>query len=1365
MKDTISRPEPNAESELAEPVGTAALREGEGKSCAADEPQALEVQAALLNALPAQVALIDQAGVIVIVNESWRRADTASALQGPDFGVGLNYPAACERADGDCPEEGRAAAIGIRRVLEGAANEFVVEYPSQSPTDHRWFHLRVTPVREDRRAGAVVVHVDITERKQAEEGLQHSQAAARRAAEAQTRDLAGRLITTLESLTDGFFTLDRDWRFTYVNREAERMLSLPREALLGHHIWTEFPEARGSIAHQEYERALRDNVAVQFEMFYEPLDVWLEVRAYPSVNGLAIYCRDITAVQRAGEALRTSEERFRLLAKATSDAIWDWDIVTNALWWNEGFEKLFGHRRADVDPSIKSWTDHIHPEDLTRVTDGIHHVIEHGDESWTDDYRFCRQDGTYADVLDRGHIIRDVAGKAVRMIGGMTDLSERKGLEAKMERLSAEHAVVLNSLGEGVQWIDVDGRIKYENPTAARMLGYEVDELIGKPAHSTMHHTRSDGTAFPQEECRIYATLKDGLARRVTDEVFWRKDGTKFAVEYTCTSVQDKEGRSRGSVVVFDNITERKQTEDALRESNAKFQLLADNVTDAFWIRSPDMKVVHYVSPAFERIWGRSAASLYASPHEWADFTYAEDRPSVLEAFAGLTRDTPSLDIEYRIVRPGGELRWVRARGFQVRDAAQTLIRLTGIVTDITERKRAAEALQTSLEEFRTLAEAMPQIVWITRPDGWNVYFNQHWMEYTGLTLEESYGNGWNQPFHPDDQQRAWLAWQHATASIGTYVLECRLRRADGVYRWWLIRGLPLRDTAGNVIKWFGTCTDIHDLKLAELEISRTNQALQMEIVERKRAEHAADAASRSKSEFLANMSHEIRTPLNGVIGMTELILGTQLSTEQREYVDMVKSSGESLLTVINDILDFSKIEAGMLAVDVIPFDLNDCLATTIKQLATRAHVKALELAYDIHPDVPTALSGDPHRLQQIVTNLLGNAIKFTEQGEVILKVEVETRTEQKVTLRFSVTDTGIGVPPEQQAAIFKPFTQADGSTTRKYGGTGLGLAISTNLVALLGGRIWLESEIGKGSTFHFTVSFDLQLVPLHETATRDAQMMRLRDMPVLVVDDNAVNRRILESMLKHWRMKPVLAASGRAGVAAMQESKRAGAAFPLVLLDSHMPVMNGFSVVEEIRKDPELAGATVLMLTSAGHRGDAARCRALGIAAYLTKPISKAELLEAIFVVLRPPSSPNPEVVTRHTLRENRRQLRILLAEDNRVNQLVATRVLEKRGHTVVVAMNGREALAALDAPGSGLFDLILMDVQMPEMGGLEATQIIRAREQSSGTHLPIIAMTAHAMKGDEERCLEAGMDGYVSKPFQVEDVFATIDRVLEGR
>jgi PAS domain S-box-containing protein len=862
-----------------------------------------------------------------------------------------------------------------------------------------------------------------------------------------------------------------------------------------------------------------------------------------------------------------------------------------------------------------------------------------------------------------------------------------------------------------------------------------------------------------------------------------RGERQEFSLEYPCHSPTDprwfhltvtalRDDRRSGAVVMHVNITDRKLTENALRESTEKFQLLADNITDAFWIRSPDMREVRYISPAFERIWGRPAEGAFVSPDQWVTFIVPEDREPVQRAFATLRADAPSIDIEYRIVRPGGEIRWIRARGFQVRNVARELTSLTGIVTDITERKQAEETLRQSEERFAAAFEQAPIGVALVAPDGRWLKVNRALCDLVGYSEAELLTRTFQDiTYEGDLESDLDNGRQLIRGEIRSYQMEKRYVHARGHLVTVLLNVSLVRDRGGQPLHFISQIQDISERQLAEgalrasaEEVTRTNLALQAEIGERTRAEDAADRANRAKSEFLANMSHEIRTPLNGVVGMTELLLETELGVEQREYVDLVKASGASLLTLIDDILDFSKIEAGKLTLDVIPFNLSDCLATTVKLLAARAHQKGLELAWSIAPDVPTALMGDPSRLRQIITNLIGNAIKFTERGEVVLTVAAEAQTARDVSLRFSVSDTGIGVPQERQDAIFKPFVQADGSTTRKYGGTGLGLAISMNLVALLGGRIWLESEARRGSTFNFTVSFDRQEGPPPARAPREARMDRLRGMPVLVVDDNAVSRRQLEATLSQWRMKPELADSGPTGVAAMQVRKDAGQTFPLVVIDAHMPGMDGFMVAEEIRKDPGLAGAIVMMLTSAGQRGDGARCRELGIAAYLTKPISPPEFLEAILTVLglSPDSLDQHQVVTRHSLRENRRVLRILLAEDNKVNQLVAARLLGKRGHQVVIAENGRLALAALDAPGSARFDLILMDVQMPDMDGFEATAVIREREKVTGAHLPIVAMTANAMKGDRERCLAAGMDGYVSKPIDVEQLLATIEGVL---
>jgi len=565
--------------------------------------------------------------------------------------------------------------------------------------------------------------------------------------------------------------------------------------------------------------------------------------------------------------------------------------------------------------------------------------------------------------------------------------------------------------------------------------------------------------------------------------------------------------------------------------------------------------------------------------------------------------------------------------------------------------------------------------------------------------------------------------------------VEFRIRHARGFWRWVRCREVVIeRDQADQARQILGTVDDITEIKVAQEEL--------------RSAKETAEAASRAKSDFLANMSHEIRTPMNGIIGMTELALDTELMPLQREYLGLVKNSADSLLTVINDILDFSKIESGKLRLDNTPFSLRDAIDETLRALALRAHSKGLELVCRAVPDVPDALIGDAGRLRQVLVNLVGNAIKFTERGEILVSVDLDDLGSERVVLRFSVADTGIGIPVEKLETIFSAFEQADGSTTRRFGGSGLGLTISSKLVDLMGGRIGVESQPSIGSTFWFTVALDAQ----SDDGSRrvDDDLPRLEGRPVLVVDDNATNRLILVEVLTNWGALPVAVEDGPAALAALRAAASRGQPFPVAIIDGMMPGMDGLDLAHHIRSEPEITGVQLLLLTSAGQPEDTALLLSLEISACLTKPVRQSELFDTLMKVMAPLEKSNVVPISNHQVEApkpvtSQNKLRILLAEDHPVNQKVAVRMLERMGHSVVVAADGREAISELEAAD---FDLVLMDVQMPEMDGFESVRTIRLREAMTGEHLPILALTAHAMQGDKQRCLRAGFDGYLAKP-----------------
>ncbi|MEY3124169.1 MAG: hypothetical protein RLZZ573_689 [Pseudomonadota bacterium] len=908
------------------------------------------------------------------------------------------------------------------------------------------------------------------------------------------------------------------------------------------------------------------------------------------------------------------------------------------------------------------------------------------------------------------------------------DLHAVLGDLAHMKFALDQHAILSTT--------DLAGNILYVNDKFCEISEYSRAELLGRN-----HRIIGSGTHDRAFFTKLWSTISAGSVwhGEICNSA---KSGNLYWVSATIVPLRDDAGKVSMYIAIRTDITERKAMEARIKETEVRLRRIANTVPGVVfqWRVGVDSIKFTFVSDRLQEVRGLSSQAVLKNPELVTNQIVPEDRQRVMEGIFAAARRREIRNDTYRVLLPDGLVHWLQTSMSPEPDLAQDGSTVfTGIWQDVTET-RAADA------RLRDVTDNVPVVVFqyqFAASGQLKILFVSRAIEsMCGLRPIDMVADSrvFFAEVLPDDRAMVVNSMELARGLSRNWELDFRVAHAVTHETIWVhAQSQPQTHETGSTV-WNGYLTDI-------TEVRRSSKELQ-------KAKEDAEAANRAKSDFLANMSHEIRTPMNGVIGMTELLMDTSMDAEQRDYLNIVKSSSESLLRVINDILDFSKIEAGKLLIEHIPFNLGRSLEDTLKTLALRAHEKGLELVCDIAPDVPLTVVGDPGRLRQVLLNIIGNAFKFTEKGEVVLRVRCASECTDGTELVFSVSDTGVGIPETKLKTIFDAFSQEDSSTTRRYGGTGLGLTICARLVEALGGRIWVDSVLGKGSVFHFQIRVGVDATPAVLNLPND-QFDGLR---MLVVDDNEVTRTVISRALQATGVLTHEAASGAEALQWLAENGRMGSPCDMVLLDSHMPGMDGFMLAQRLRLSPGCARIPLLMLSSGCLQGDSLRAREAGIAGYLTKPVSRSELLQAVARLMAGTSEVSAALLTRESAAGAGAVMRVLLVEDHMVNQKLAVNLLQRWGHQVVVADNG---LLALDALACQEFDLVLMDMMMPVMDGLEATRRIRATQ--IGRRTPIIAMTANAMESDRQRCLEAGMDDYISKPIKVQELQQMLQRIAE--
>jgi len=1188
-------------------------------------------------------------------------------------------------------------------------------------------------------------------------------------------------------------------------------------------------------------------------------------------------------------SLQEINRRYDQLATQNRTVAWEVDADGVFTYVSDVVEDVLGYGPEDMVGKLAFYD--LHPADQREQFKAAAFAVFERHEAFQDlENPMLARDGRVVWVSTSGLPVIGEDGALLGYRGSDTDITDRKVSALALQESEQRFLEVMHASSDAIMLME-DGAFVDCNAATASMLGYPSTTalLATHPADLSPPHQPDGSDSREKAEAMMRVAAARGFHR--FDWVHRCADGTELPIEVSLTAIVHQ-GRNQLYCVLRD-LTESKRAEAALRASEEKFRQITDGMRDVVWLRTGDNSRMLYVSPSFEWTWGYSCESLLAKPDLFLDTVHADDRPAVHDEYRRYG-ESGNFDMEYRIVRRDGAVRWIHARSYPIVDEQGVVIRHAGVASDITARREAEEALRESEERLQSVFTSMQELVflldddlvflryhqpvgedlvlppehfigkrideigfpepacsiirnaldrtmrtgeaaraeyWLDMPHGhlwydlratryrthdgrtsgvtcvvrditvlkrteeslftererlagiieaahigtweWNVQtgeivFNERWAEICGYTLAEL-GPGsfktWQTLVHPDDlvvcdQQLV----EHFQGDLDYYDREVRMRHKDGHWVWVHARGkLLLRDDDGKPLLMMGTHQDITARKVGEEELLATNLQLEVATMQAREMTLAAELASIAKSEFLANMSHEIRTPMNGVIGMTSLLMDTDLDADQRRYAEAVQASGEALLSLINDILDFSKIEAGKLELEQADFDLEQLLGDASATLALKAHEKDLEFVLDLDPQVPVQLRGDRGRVRQVLTNLAGNAVKFTHEGEVAIKVALVERGDHDVLLRFSVRDTGIGIPAGKQDLLFHQFTQVDASTTRKYGGTGLGLAIAKQLVELMEGEIGVISDEGQGSEFWFTIRLPEQATPATTSPTADTDLDGVR---ILVVDDNQSSRQALCRQLAHWNARVVDVPAGAAALVALQEGLGDADPFGVAIIDLQLPDMTGTELGAAIAADRRFGNLERILLCPLGTRVQGDNPDDQGHDTCLTKPLRRQELRASLARALHLPDAeampvpPAEQPADTPSARFAGRSARILLAEDNHTNQQVALGILRKLGLTADVVTTG---LAALEALAATAYDLVLMDVQMPVMDGLKATRRLRSgRARVLNSEVPVIAMTAHAMDGDREDCLQAGMNDYLTKPVSPRALAAALDRWL---